>query len=131
MKLEKCYGADSHITISVKRILITNWTGNAYRRLTQSPYDGFRWRLLEKTGCLIAADSSEYNKINPDLPDYRVPSPILPDPSTAPAELSSVPEHDSEMEKDGFDDFRVKMKWTIQRLWNMTSLVQMAGSSIL
>ena len=54
---------------------------------------------------MINADSSE-DKINPkDLPDYKVPPPILLDPSTAPVELSSVPGYDSEVEEDVFDDF--------------------------
>ena len=55
---------------------------------------------------MINADGSEDNKINPkDLPDYKVPPPIRIDPSTAPAELSSVPGHESEVEEDVFDDF--------------------------
>ena len=55
---------------------------------------------------MINADGSEDNKINPkDLPDYKVPPPILLDLSTAPVELSSVPVHDSEVEEDVFDDF--------------------------
>ena len=54
---------------------------------------------------MINADGSE-DKINPkDLPDYKVPPPILLDLSTAPVELSSVPGHDSEVEEDVFDDF--------------------------
>ena len=32
-------------------------------------------------------------------------SSILLDPSTAPAEPSSAPEHDSEVKEDAFDDF--------------------------
>ena len=34
-----------------------------------------------------------------------MPPPILLDLSTAPAELSSVPGHDSEVEENVFDDF--------------------------
>ena len=69
--LEKWYGANSYTTTDEKRILITNWAGNSYRKLTKPSYDIFRWRLSEKTGCLINADGSEDNKINPkDLPDY-------------------------------------------------------------
>ena len=33
--LEKWYGVDIHITTSEKKILITNWAGSAYRKLTQ------------------------------------------------------------------------------------------------
>ena len=64
------YGADSHITTSENRVLIRNWAGNVYRKLTQSSYDGFRLRLFEKTSCLITADGSEDNTTNPEsLPD--------------------------------------------------------------
>ena len=45
--IELCYGADSHITSSEKRILITHWVGNAYRKLLKPEYDAFRWRLFE------------------------------------------------------------------------------------
>ena len=55
---------DSHITACKKRILETYWFGNAYRLLTSSKYDNFRWRMLEETGCLITADGSENKKRN-------------------------------------------------------------------
>ena len=54
---------------------------------------------------MITAYGSEDIKINPEcLPDDKVLSSILLDPSTAPAELSSAPEHDSEVKEDAFDD---------------------------
>ena len=99
--VEKWYGAESHITASEKRILITKWAGNAYRQLNRPSYEKFRWRLFEKTGCLITANGSEDDKINPEgLPNYKVPPPIMLDPSTAPP-ASSI---DTENE-DVFDDF--------------------------
>ena len=60
--MKKWYGEDSHITASEKGILVTHWVGNAYRKLTSSKYDSFRWRMFEKTGCLITADGSEDKK---------------------------------------------------------------------
>ena len=46
--VEKWYGAESHITASEKRILITKWAGNAYHKLNRPSYDKFRWRLFER-----------------------------------------------------------------------------------
>ena len=81
--------------------LITKWDGNVYRQLNIPSFDKFRWRHFEKTGCLITADGSEDDKINPEgLPNYKVPPPIMLDPSTAPP-ASSI---DTENE-DVFDDF--------------------------
>ena len=60
-----------------------------------------RWRIFEKTSCLITEDGSEDNKINPeDLPDYKALPPILLDRSTVPVEPSSVLQHDNEVEED-------------------------------
>ena len=88
---------------AIKRF--SSQAGNSYHKLTQSSHDGFRWRLFEKTGCLITTDSSEDNKINPEgLPNYKV-QPILLDLWLAPAEPSSVPEHDSEVKEYVFDNF--------------------------
>ena len=64
--VEKWYGAESHFTASEKCILITKWAGNGYHQLNRPSYDKFRWRLFEKTGCLITADGSEDDKINPE-----------------------------------------------------------------
>ena len=99
--VEKWYGAKSHNTASEKLILITKWAGNAYRQLNRPSYEKFRWRLFEKTDCLITANGSKDDKINPEvLPNYKVPPPIMLDPSTAPL-ASSI---DTENE-DVFDDF--------------------------
>ena len=73
--------------------LITKWDGNVYRQLNRPSFDKFRWKHFEKTGYLITADGSEDDKINPeDLSNYKVPSPIMFDPSTAPPASSIVPE---------------------------------------
>ena len=84
------------------------WAGNAYRQLNRPSYDKFSWGLFEKTGCLITADGSEDDKINPQgLTNYKVPPHIMLDPSTAPPASSIVPEknsNDTENE-EVFDDF--------------------------
>ena len=52
-------------------------------------------------GCLIRANGSEDDKINPEgLPNYKVPPPIMLDPSTAPPASSIDTEN-----QDVFDDF--------------------------
>ena len=62
--MKKRYDVDSHITASEKRILVTHWVGNAYHKLTSSKYHSFRWRMFEKTGCLITADGNEDKTFN-------------------------------------------------------------------
>ena len=54
-----------HDKISAKnrRILMTQWTGHAWRELVSKPV--FIRKLFEKTGCLITADGSQYEKIRP------------------------------------------------------------------
>ena len=54
-----------HNKISAKnrRILMTQWTGHAWRELVSKP--DFIRKLFEKTGCLITADGSQDEKIRP------------------------------------------------------------------
>ena len=64
------------ISAKERRILITHWVGAAYEKISSAEYHDFRWRMFEKTGCLITADGSDDNKIKPeDLPNYCVPPP--------------------------------------------------------
>ena len=56
-----------------------------YGQEISKEYDDFRWRLFEKTSCLITADGSGDEKVTPEgLPDYK-PPPALDymEPSTA------------------------------------------------
>ena len=82
---EKWYGNESGFCAKDRRILITLWAGSAYQKLISKDYDDFRWRLFEKTGCLITADGSEDDKISPEgLPEYKPPPPLdYIEPSTA------------------------------------------------
>ena len=61
-------------TASERRILITNWCGEAWKKLTTSgKYDDLFKRCWETTGCLITADRSEDDKIKPEgLHNYKV-----------------------------------------------------------
>ena len=104
--VEKWFEAESRITASEKRILITKWAGNAYRQLNRPSHDKFRQGLFQKTDCLITADSSD-DKINPGLPNYKVPPPIMLDPWTALPASSIITEKDSNdtENEDILDDF--------------------------
>ena len=60
-----------------RRILIPNWCGEAWKRLSGQEYDSFRLRRWEQTGALITADSSDDSKITPEgLLGYEVPPPV-------------------------------------------------------
>ena len=67
-----------------RRILITHiyWIGEAYEKLTSVKYDHLRLRVWEKTGCMITADESDDQLINPEgLKNYVVPPPAYFTPS--------------------------------------------------
>ena len=102
--IEKWYGEKSHITASEKRILITHSAGNAYHKLCDSHYDNFRWRLFEKTGCLITAD--EDAKVSPEgLLNYELQPPIGTDPIATPAASLTVPPSEPNTDEEEEDDF--------------------------
>ena len=104
--MKKWYGEDSHITASEKRILVTHWVGNAYRKLKSSKYDSFRWRMFEKTGWLITEDGNEDEKIQPEgLTNYTVPAPISLDPDTTLASATAPPEALEERDDMIYDNF--------------------------
>ena len=103
--IDKWY-CESIFSASEKRILITNWVGNAYRTICSSKYDNLRCRLFQKTGTLITADGSDDERIQPEgLLDYKVPPPSVLDP--APAPPISLPSTDNGNDTDGVgaDDF--------------------------
>ena len=62
------------------------WIGEAYEKLTSVEYDHLRLRVWEKTDCLIKADESDDQLINPEglkncvvpPPGYFPPSAWLP-----------------------------------------------------
>ena len=103
-------------------ILITHWVGEAWNSLSGPDYDHLRQRCWEKTGCSMAADGSDDDKISPEgLPDYHAPPPAdyLPVAETTPipnepagannttAEeevLEEFDEEESENEGDEFED---------------------------
>lgn len=71
------YGNEAGFSAKDRRILITQWAGEAYQKLISKHYDSFRWRMFEKTGCLITADGTGDNMINPEgLDDYKVIPPV-------------------------------------------------------
>ena len=93
----KWYGVDK-FTASERRILITHWVGEGYRKLLNSTYDSYRWRLFQKTGCLLTADGSDDHLVQPEgLSDYSVPPPAEFDPSNS----SPIPNELQPAEEDG------------------------------
>ena len=88
-------------TASERRILITRWAGEAWRRIcTEEKYDSIRYKCWLNTGCLITADGSDDSLIKPEgLPNYQVPPPSMLDPENAAGSDNSsnlVPVEDEE-----------------------------------
>ena len=102
---DKWYGVDQKFTASERRILIAFWSSEGYYKLCQSDYDSYRWRMFEKTGCLMTADGSEDEKIQPEgLDNYVMPPPMtLLDPSEdipVPQLVSGQDENEEEEEEE-------------------------------
>merc|ERR1711981_418281 len=76
-----------------RRILITEWVGNATDKLNHSNYDNFRWNCFEKTGMLMTADGSNDDKIKPEgLTNYKVIDPLpTPGPDMIPEVIPPEP----------------------------------------
>lgn len=79
---DRWFGNENPYSAKERRILITNWAGEAWKKLSDDEkYVDFRRRLWEKTGCLITADGTNDDLIKPEgLPDYVVPPPSIVDP---------------------------------------------------
>ena len=75
---------------SIFFILITRWVGEAYRKTSKDEkFLRMLYRSFAKTGCLITADGSEDDKINPEgMPAYVVPPPVDID---NPVEITETP----------------------------------------
>ena len=69
-------------TAKERHILITEWAGRTWDKLSQSKYDNLRQSCWTKTGCLITADGSDDDAIKPEgLPNYVVQPPSFLYPS--------------------------------------------------
>ena len=90
---------------SDKRVLITGWSGQAYRTMMTEEFNSFWYRLFQKTGCLVTADGSDDNKVQPgDLKDNQVtPLAIIGPSSTNPVTIS-VENASSENTNDEIDE---------------------------
>ena len=53
---EKWYGHETSFSAKERRILISHWAGEAYKKLLSSEYDNLRLRVWQKTGCLMTDD---------------------------------------------------------------------------
>ena len=64
------------ISAKERLILIIQWVKTVYKKISSPEDQSFWWRMFEKTGCLIAADGSDNDKIKPeDFPEYHVQPP--------------------------------------------------------
>ena len=96
--------SDDKLTVSKRRILITQWVGEAHRALQHENYDKFRWSCFERTGCLLTADGSDDDKVKPEgLHDYKPIPPLEtpgPDYNTVFQEVESVEPPNDHFEHD-------------------------------
>ena len=99
------YDATRSFTASDKRILVTKWVGDAWRKLNNVKYDAMRRRFFEKTGCLLTATGEHDELVQPEgLPNYQVPAPSMADPSN---DLPTTNDNDIHEMDDvvGLDEF--------------------------
>ncbi|XP_065671907.1 uncharacterized protein LOC136089754 [Hydra vulgaris] len=70
---------DRKLSAKDRRILITRWVGEAYRKTSKDEkFLRMLYRSFAKTGCLITADSSEDDKISPEgMPACVAPCPLM------------------------------------------------------
>ncbi|XP_065642725.1 uncharacterized protein LOC136074348 [Hydra vulgaris] len=81
---------DRKLSAKDRRILITRWVGEAYRKTSKDEkFLRMLYRSFAKTGCLNTPDGSEDDKINPEgMPAYAVPPPVNID---NPVEITETP----------------------------------------
>ena len=78
---DRWYGV-TYFSASEKRILVTRWVGNAYRSLIDADWDNLRYRLFQKTCCLLTADGTDDYLVRPEgIPNCEIPPPSIIDPS--------------------------------------------------
>ena len=76
-----------------RRILITNWAGEAWKKLSKPEYDNLRKSCWVRTGCLLTADGSDDNLVKPEgLDGYEVPPPSFCDPNSSTPSSNNPPE---------------------------------------
>ena len=113
---EKWYGNEGQFSAKDRRIFIPLWAGNAYEKLISEEYDSFRWRLFEKTVCLITANGLKDKKITQEgLPNYKVTAPVTyMEPSTtvpvsnhvepSPVEVEEILDSDDEADEEQVEE---------------------------
>ena len=75
---EHWYGNEKPYSAKERRILISHWAGEAYKKLCSTDYDTFCFKIWQKAGCLMTADGTSDDKIKPEgLNHYQVPPPML------------------------------------------------------
>ena len=102
---DRWYGNTELFSAKERRILITRWASNAYSKLISQDHKSCVWRMWEKTGCLITADDSEDEKIQPEgSKEYNVQPPMPMEPAQAPPISNSVDPMGEENETNVTED---------------------------
>jgi hypothetical protein len=98
---ELWYGHEKGFSAKERRILITHWCGEAWKKLMTDEYHQFLFHAWQKTGCLLTADGSDDNLVEPEgFRDYAIPPPALFEPSVNLPETLDNVEVDDEDEDD-------------------------------
>ena len=86
--------------------MITNWVGNAYRKLIGDGYNNFLYRLFQKTGCLLTADGSPHDDkiMSEELPLYQVLPPSLVEPDVVTPIANAIAARTIPLDVDSLDN---------------------------
>ena len=85
--------------------MITGWSGQAYRTMMAEEFNSFRYRLFQKTGCLVTANASDDDKVQPrDLKENQVPPLAIIGPSSTSPVTIPVESTGSENTNDEIDE---------------------------
>ena len=73
---ERWYGNERPYSAKERRISISHWAGEAYKKLCNTEHDAFRLKIWQKTGCLMTANGTDDDKVQSEgLADYKPPPP--------------------------------------------------------
>ena len=86
--------------------LISHWAVEAYKKLCNTDYDTFYFKIWQKTGCLMSVNGTDDDKIKLEgLNDYQLPPPmLLLDPANAEPSLNEITPAEDEPDDVDFDN---------------------------
>ena len=88
---DRWYGNEKPYTASERRVLLTNWVGDAWNAMISDPkYLEIIRNAFVRTGCLLTANGEEDDFVRPEgLPNYKVPPTGILEPTVQTAVSSS------------------------------------------